>query len=214
MLKQWIRAAALVATVGVALMLAALLSGGSVPSRQPENDAGKFVLGVIYSGMALFADQSIDQTERDRRFAQLVTENLDTPRIARFVLGHYWNPASERERKEFIKVYPPYLARAFGQRIGQFSGTMVSVSSIKTSDGETQVNTIFEFLGPRPTTASISEMEIAWLVRATPNGFKIEDIDYQGISLKLQQRTDVMSIVARVGETVAGLVRFILESLT
>lgn len=215
MSKRRIGMAALVATVALILAtIAATFSiGGSAPNPQPEKDAGKFVLGVIYSGMALFTDQRIDQAERDSRFAKLVAENLDMPRIARFVLGRYWNPASEREREAFMKVYPPYLAGVFEARIGQFNGAVVSVTSIKTTEGETRVNTTFEFLGPRPSTASVSEMEIGWLIRSTPDGFKVEDIDYQGISLKLEQRTDVMSIVPRVGETVAGLIRFILESL-
>lgn len=206
--------AAVVTAISVALILTSLLSAGPAFSREPESDAGKFVLGVLYSGMALFADQRIDEFERDRRFARLIAENLDTPRIARFVLGRYWNAASERERDDFIEVYPTYLARAFGERIGQFSGAMVSISNVKPTDGEIRVTTTIEFLGPRPTMANVSKTEITWLVRSTPDGLKIEDIDYQGISLELQQRTDLTGTITRVGETVAGLVRFILESLT
>jgi len=211
MSKHRIGAAARAATIG--FVVAAFLTGGSAPDPQPEKDAGKFVLGVIYAGMALFSDQRMDPAERDARFSQLVAENLDTQRIARFVLGRHWDTASEREREAFMRVYPSYLARIFETRIGQFGGAMVSVSSVKATGGETRVTTVLEFLGPRPSAASVSEMEIGWLVRATPDGFKIEDIDYQGISLKLEQRSDVTAIVAQVGETVEGLVRYILDSL-
>jgi phospholipid transport system substrate-binding protein len=211
MSKYRIGAAVRAATIG--FVLAAFLTGGSAPNPLPEKDAGKFVLGVVYSGMALFSDPRMDPAERDTRFSRLVGENLDTPRIARFVLGRHWDTASESEREAFMRVYPSYLARIFETRIGQFGGSMVSVSTVKAIDGETRVTTVFEFLGPRPTATSVSEMEISWLVRPTPDGFKIEDIDYQGVSLKLQQRSDVTGLVAQVGETVEGLVRYILDSL-
>jgi phospholipid transport system substrate-binding protein len=163
--------------------------------------------------MKIVDDPALDPAERDRRFTELLARNVDTPRIARFVLGRYWNSASDRERKEFVGVYPPYLAKAFAGRLGQFAGAIVSVSSTKRLDDDIRIKTNIHFVGPRPSSASTSEWEIGWLVRSTPDGFKIEDVDIQGASLRLHERTNLMTLIATAGETVAGLIKVIRGSL-
>ena len=48
------------------------------------------------------------QPERVARFRELLREDFDVPGIGRFVLGRYWNTATEEQRTEYLKLFENY----------------------------------------------------------------------------------------------------------
>jgi phospholipid transport system substrate-binding protein len=199
------------------VIIIALATGGSAtafgPDKPVESFAGKFVVGVIYKGMALFQDPRLAPADRGRRFTQLIEQNLDIQKIARFTLGRYWNSATEKERQDYVEVLPGYLGQAFSGRISQFTGALVQVVRTSRVNNDIHVVTRIYFMGPRPSAASTSEFEIGWLVGQTAGGFRIEDLDIEGTSLELVERTDVMSLIERSGTTVTGAVNDMRQTL-
>jgi phospholipid transport system substrate-binding protein len=205
-----------VAVTGLVVMMGLATSGSArafAPDQPVESFAGKFVVSVIYKGMALFEDPVLTPVERERRFTQLIGQNLDIQKIARFTLGRYWNRATEKERQDFVEVLPGYLGQAFGGRISQFAGALVQVVRTSRVDNDIHVVTRIYFMGQRPSAASTSEFEVGWLVGQTAGGFRIEDLDIEGTSLELVERTDVTSLIERSGASVAGAVTDMRQSL-
>ena len=199
--------------VAVILVSTGSFAAGPARSVDGSDSAGKFITGVIYKGMAVFQDPRLTQVERDRRFARLVEQNLDIQKIARFTLGRYWNRATEQERRDYVEVLPGYLAQAFAGRISQFAGALVQVVRTSRVDDNTHVVTRIYFIGQRPSSASTSEIEVGWLVGQTSGSFRVEDIDLEGTSLELVERTDVTSRIERIGATVTAIVNDMRVSL-
>jgi len=56
-------------------------------------------------------------SERVARFRELLREDFDVPGIGRFVLGRYWNTATEEQRAEFIKLFEEYISIAYATRL-------------------------------------------------------------------------------------------------
>jgi phospholipid transport system substrate-binding protein len=208
-----LRVAATTWLVGVILLSTAGFAAAFGPDKPIESFAGKFVTSLIYKGMAVFQDPRLQPAERDRRFTRLIDENLDIQKIARFTLGRYWNSATEKERRDFAAVLPGYLAQAFAGRISQFAGALVEIVRTSRVNDEIHVVTKIYFMGPRPSTASTSEFELGWLVGQTEGGFRIEDLDIEGTSLELTERTDVTSLIERTGATVTGAVNNMRQTL-
>jgi len=207
------RATAMAGLVAVILVSTGSFAAGPARSVDGSDSAGKFITGVIYKGMAVFQDPRLTQVERDRRFARLVEQNLDIQKIARFTLGRYWNRATEQERRDYVEVLPGYLAQAFAGRISQFAGALVQVVRTSRVDDNTHVVTRIYFIGQRPSSASTSEIEVGWLVGQTSGSFRVEDIDLEGTSLELVERTDVTSRIERIGATVTAIVNDMRVSL-
>jgi len=203
----------MVGLVGVIMVSMGGLAAGPAKSVDGSDPAGTFVTGVIYKGMGVFQDPRLTQAERDRRFARLVEQNLDTQKIARFTLGRYWNRATEKERQDYLAVLPGYLAQAFAGRISQFAGALVQVVRTSRVDGNIHVVTRIYFIGQRPSSASTSEIEVGWLVGQTPGGLRVEDIDLEGTSLELVERTAVTSLIERNGATVTAAINDMRVSL-
>jgi len=211
--RRILKAAALTWLAGSIVLSTGGFATAFAPDNSAEAVAGQFVTGVIYKGMTLFQDPQLTSAERDRRFAKVIEQNIDIPGIARFTLGRYWNRATEKERRDYAEVLPPYLAQAFAGRIGQFAGAMVQVVRTDRVNDRIHVVTRIYFAGPRPNSASTNELELGWLVTQTPAGFRIIDLDIAGTSLELTERTDVASRIERTGATVSGAVNDMRQTL-
>jgi phospholipid transport system substrate-binding protein len=207
------RAAAITSLVGGLVLSTGGVAAAFGPDKPIESFAGKFVTSLIYKGMAVFQDPRLQPAERDRRFTRLIDENLDIQKIARFTLGRYWTSATEKERQDFLQVLPAYLAQAFAGRISQFAGALVEVVRTSRVNDDIHVVTRIYFMGPRPSTASTSEFELGWLVGQTAGGFRVEDLDIEGTSLELTERSDVTSLIERTGATVTGAVNDMRQTL-
>jgi phospholipid transport system substrate-binding protein len=208
-----LKAAAMTGLVITIILSASGLAAAFAPDKPVESYAGEFIKGLIYKGMAVFQDPQLTTAERDRRFTQLIEQNLDIQKIARFTLGRYWISATEKERQDFINVLPGYLGQAFAGRISQFAGALVEVVRASRVNDETHVVTRIYFMGPRPSSASTSEFELGWLVGQTVSGFRVEDLDIEGTSLELTERTDLTSLIERTGATVTGAVNNMRQTL-
>lgn len=209
-----LKAAAMTGLVITIMLSASGLAAAFAPDKSIESYAGEFVKGLIYKGMAVFQDPLLTAAERDRRFARLIGQNLDIEKIARFTLGRYWNSATERERQDFINVLPGYLGQAFAGRISQFAGALVEIVRASRVNNEIHVVTKIYFMGPRPSSASTSEFELGWLVGQTASGLRVDDLDIEGTSLALTERTELTSLIERSGATVTGAVNNIRQTLT
>ena len=62
------------------------------------------------------------------RFRELLREDFDVPGIARFVLGRYWNIATEEQRAEYVKLFEDYIAMAYATRLAEYTGETFKVT--------------------------------------------------------------------------------------
>jgi len=192
------------ATTSLVILMSTGAFAAAPGTEKPS--AGQFITGVIYEGMAVFQDPQLSPAQRDRRFGQLIRQNFDVERIARFTLGRHWTRATEKERRDFAEVLPDYFAQAFAGRIGQFAGAVVQVVRTSRVNDNAHVVTRIYFPGLRPSAASTNEIEVGWLIGETAAGYRIEDLDLEGTSLELTERADVASLIERTGATITGAV--------
>src|SRR5260370_11352909 len=68
------------------------------------------------------------QSQRAARFRELLREDFDVPAIARFVLGRYWNTATEEQRAEYVKLFEDYITLAYSTRLAAYTGETFKVT--------------------------------------------------------------------------------------
>src|SRR6516225_4331871 len=91
------------------------------------------------------------RSQRVDRFRQLLREDFDVPGIARFVLGRYWNAATEQQRAEFVKLFEDYIALAYSARLAEYTGeTFKVVGSRPDADGAIVTSQILRPAGAAP----------------------------------------------------------------
>jgi phospholipid transport system substrate-binding protein len=138
-------------------------------------------------------------SQRADRFRALLREDFDVPGIARFVLGRYWNIATEQQRAEFVKLFEDYIALAYSTRLAEYTGeTFKVVGSRPDADGAIVTSQILRPAGAAP-------VKLDWRVTGRDGAYKISDVAVDGISMAVTQRSEFASVIQHNGGQVQGL---------
>ena len=191
--------AALAAGAGIAAPRFALAQGRG-GNAVPEAEA--FVTNLTQRGISSLTGRGVGETDRARRFRQLLTENFDVPTIARFVVGRYWRVASEPERQEYMNLFADMLVGMYSSRFGDYQGEQVRVTGSRQSqEGDIFVSSELARGQGQPP------VRFEWVLRRDGGSFKIVDIRVEGVSMAVTQRDEFGSIIQRGGGQFSALLQ-------
>ena len=156
----------------------------------------------------VLGDNSLTPIQRQQRFRGLLDEGFDFPTISRFVLGRYWQPASDSDRKEFSSVFGDYVIQSLSGRFGEYSGESMKVTATRL---EGERSTIVSTAIIHPNGAPPAKVD--WRVLNTPNGFKIADVSVSGISMALSYRDQFATVIDHDGGQISALISELREKL-
>lgn len=180
------------------LMTTALVSVAALgtPAQAADGQAfvtafGSKLIGIINSDKSL--------VEKRQAVLPLVQENVDIATIGKFCLGRYWRTASPDQQARYLALFNQVLVGAVTDRIGDYKGVSFKVTgSTNTPNGELVSAQIM-----RPGQP-VAEMGV---LIARDGGLKIVDMIGEGTSLRLTQRQDYSSYLARNGGNVETLIK-------
>jgi phospholipid transport system substrate-binding protein len=143
--------------------------------------------------------------QRVARFRELFREDFDAPGIARFVLGRYWNTATEQQRAEFTKLFEEYITVVWATRLAQYSGETFKVTGSRhDADGALVSSEIVRPGGAPP-------VKVDWRLTARGGAYKISDVSVDGISMAVTERSEFASVLQHNGGQVQGLLTMLRE---
>lgn len=200
----------------IAVAALALAAAGDARAQAPSQTqggitgAGKFVQALGDRAIRELTDQKISDAERVSRMRAMLQQSFDEEAVARFVLGIYWNRASEAERAEFVKLYETLVSYTYAGLFKKYSGETFEVVREREIDGDTVVySQINQPAGGQP-------IPVEMLVRPSQtNGANVEfravDIKVEGISMPLTHRKEYASVIQRNQGQVSGLLKILRE---
>jgi phospholipid transport system substrate-binding protein len=145
------------------------------------------------------------QSQRVARFRELLREDFDVPGIARFVLGRYWNIATEEQRAEFVKLFEEYIAVAYATRLAEYTGETFKVTGSRPdADGALVSSQILRPAGAAP-------VKVDWHLTERGGSYKISDVSVDGISMAVTQRSEFASVIQHNGGQVQSLIAMLRE---
>lgn len=147
------------------------------------------------------------QSQRVARFRDLLREDFDVPGIARFVLGRYWNTATEEQRAEFTKLFEDYIAVAYATRLAEYTGETFKVTGSRPDgDGAIVSSQILRPGGAPP-------VKVDWRLTGRNGAYKISDVSVDGISMAVTQRSEFASVIQHNGGQVQGLITMLRQRI-
>ncbi len=145
------------------------------------------------------------QSQRVARFRELLREDFAVPEIARFVLGRYWNVATEEQRAEFLKLFEEYIALAYSTRLAEYTGETFKVTGSRPdAEGAIVSSQILRPAGAAP-------VKVDWRLIGRNGAYKISDVSVDGISMAVTQRSEFASVIQHNGGQVQGLITMLRE---
>jgi phospholipid transport system substrate-binding protein len=197
--------------IAVLLSVMALILGLSQPSARAlqAHDPSALINTLVSEAIANIKDQKAAQSDREAKFRTLLETGFDIPRISRFVLGRYWNVATDQERQAFASLFEDWIVGTYSARFTQYSGEVIRVTGTR-DESETSSIVMSEFTSPNGAPPA----KIEWHVRKEADGdFKVIDVAVEGISMALTERDEIATVADRNGGTVAGLTKALQDKL-
>jgi phospholipid transport system substrate-binding protein len=163
--------------------------------------ASAFVAELAHQALLPGAGQALSAAERQRRFEGLLDTDFDVPKIASFVLGHYWQKASDAERQQFTAVFRDFMIRTYSQRFTEYDSDSFRI--IRQREESATSTVVYSEIGE---AGSDQAVKVEWRV-ADKDGYKITDLTVDGISMALAQREEFSSSLQRSGGDLQSLIR-------
>jgi phospholipid transport system substrate-binding protein len=191
-------------TLGFVLLLALVPPGHALAA----DDASAFIVKLGQQAMAT-TGSAISPAERVKTFAVIVDRNFDVPKIAEFMLGRYWQTATDSERNNFTSVFRAYMIRVYSDHFGLYRD-----DSFRVIDQRAESTAVTIVRTNIIAIASGQPMTLEWRVIREPDGFKVADLIVGGVSLATAQREEFASAMRLDGGEVSILISQMRSKLT
>jgi phospholipid transport system substrate-binding protein len=195
------------AFLGFAAALAAGVPVARVAQAAPSKEAESFITGLANEALKDLSDK-LPEPELEKHFKALLDKNFDMARISRFVLGRYWNGATDKEKQDFQSLFEAYVVRAYSVRFSEYSGETVKVTGSRSDSPE---NVVVASQITQPDNAP--PVHVDWIVRKDGDAFHIADVSVDGVSMVLTQKQEFAAVIERNGGGVTALNKAIQDKL-
>jgi phospholipid transport system substrate-binding protein len=185
-----------------ALVLAAGAFAPAIPAAAAADPAA--LISNLGSRALEVLGKDATQSQRAARFRELLREDFDVPAIARFVLGRYWNTATEEQRAEYVKLFEDYIALAYSTRLAEYTGETFKVTGSRPDGDGAIVSSQIRPAGGAP-------VKVDWRLTGRNGIYKISDVSVDGISMAVTQRSEFASVIQHNGGQVQGLITMLRE---
>jgi phospholipid transport system substrate-binding protein len=173
------------------------------PASGTAEDSGG-ATGVVADfgdrALKMLNDSGAAQEDRQKQFHALLDQDFDFATVSRFVLGRYWQAASEDQRRDFTAAFEDFVVQSYSKRFNEFTGTSFAVTGQRGEGSDTIIHTdVVRRDGGQPA-------KVDWRVAKEGDGYKITEVSVDGVSMSLTHRQEFASIMERNGGNVADLI--------
>jgi phospholipid transport system substrate-binding protein len=184
------------------LLAGLTLVGGGLPLRRASAQAverGSAFVQQTGEKLVGIVNGTLPAAEKRRAITQILDVAVDVDGIARFCLGRFWRTASPEQQKRYVTAFHEVLVTNVSSKLGEYRGVKLTVQRARQQDDEAFVTSLVERPNNPPTI-------VDWVVEHPTANPKIVDVIAEGTSLRLTQRQDYASYLARNGGNVDALV--------
>ena len=136
-----------------------------------------------------------------RLFRAFIDQVADVPRITYFVLGKYSRSIPPAQQREFATVFREYASNVYESRLNEYHGDTLKVTG---SVARTPTDVIVQ------SQVSGGKLEqpvtVSWRVLAEGGGWRVVDVQVDGIWLAITQQQDFVSTIDNAGGNIQVLI--------
>jgi phospholipid transport system substrate-binding protein len=140
----------------------------------------------VLGNPALRTPDKID--ERRDVIRKVANQIFDFEETAKRALGPHWAARTPAERKEFVTLFTDLLERSYVTRIEQYGGEKVAYAGDQVTGDQAIVKT--RIVGKTGT-----EIPVDYRMQKMPAGWRVYDVNIEGVSLVSNYRTQFNKIV-------------------
>ena len=181
-----------------------LASSAGAQNLGPEDLVKKVTAEVLE---AIQSDQQLQGGDRKKALAlaeQKILPLVDFQEATQLAVGRPWASATPEQKERLVTEFRGMLVRVYSSAIGAYTGQTMKVLPVHMAPGATEATVRNQYLseGRQPVAVSYS-------MKQTSTGWKIYDINVEGVSLVLTYRSEFEQITRTSG--IDGLIKRLQE---
>jgi phospholipid transport system substrate-binding protein len=159
---------------------------------------------------AIKSDKQLAAGDRQKALKlaeEKILPHVDFTEATRLAVGRSWNQANPEQKKKLVSEFRNMLVRTYSNALTAYEGQTVKVLPVRMKPEDTEVTVRNQFVraGGKPVA-------LEYAMRKTPQGWKIYDINVEGVSLVLTYRSEFDAVVKQSG--IDGLIKRLAEKNT
>lgn len=143
--------------------------------------------------IAVLADKSLSDEQRETDFRDLFLAAFDVAAIGAFVLGRWRRSATPEQIEEFNRLYTIDVVKTYSRRLSQYAGEQLQTLSSQPQGDTTLVHS--QIVSPKGGAPVV----VDWLLSGGPGSYKIVDVVIENLSMRTAQREDFSSVISSGG---------------
>ena len=159
-----------------------------------EKDAEQLVQSTTDDAKEIILNKQIKNSEKKIKIEKIALKVVDVDGLSRFSLGSHRKNLSEKQLKEYTRVFRLFFAKNISSRIQNYSDQNIKVV------GSKKINENYVMVKSKMTSKiDMQEIKIDWRVFKIKEKLVIRDLVIEGLSLAKTQREEFNSIFLSKG---------------
>ncbi|CUW46157.1 ABC transporter substrate-binding protein [Novacetimonas hansenii] len=167
-------------------------------ARTFVHDFGNKLVAIVNNDISL--------PQKKQQIEPLLEQNVDVDAIGRYCIGRYWRIATPEQQTHYLQLFHQVLVNAITDKIGDYRGVSFTVGPATPSGEDIAVSTVINRPGQPAANTE-------WVISSSSGAPKVVDVVGEGASLRLTQRQDYSSYIARNGGNVDALLHALTKQL-
>ena len=185
-------------TAATLALTGALTALGSMPALAQGSSASAFI-NQFATELTGIVNGPQPAARKKAALGPVIDSHVDVNKIARFCLGRFWATATPAQQAQYTTIFHQVLLNNISGHLGEYQGVSYSMTGTHAQGADSLVGTIIN----RPSAPAAN---VQWVVRTEGGAPKILDVVAEGTSLRLTQRQDYASYLARHGSDIDALI--------
>lgn len=159
-----------------------------------EKDAEQLVQSTTDNAKEIILNKQIKNSEKKIKIEKIALKVVDVDGLSRFSLGSHRKNLSEKQLKEYTRVFRLFFAKNISSRLQNYSDQNIKVV------GSKKINENYVMVKSKMTSKiDMQEIKIDWRVFKIKEKLVIRDLVIEGLSLAKTQREEFNSIFLSKG---------------
>jgi phospholipid transport system substrate-binding protein len=190
-------------SIGVIAIAFGLLT--AIPHGNAAMDPRAFIGNLGDEGIQTLGP-NVPPAQRVARFRELFQSDFDATGIGRFAIGRYWQAYTPAQQQEFLRLFSEYTVQAYADKLGQYGGARFQVTGSEPAGEEVVVNS-------QVLRANGQPVQIDWHLIQDGDGYKVNDVYVDRVSMKVTQREEFAKIIQNNGGQPSALLAVLRQEL-
>jgi len=155
-----------------------------------RNAAKELLVTNIESALSTLQRKDLVQQEKNKRVTAIVEPLFDFNLMAKLALGRkYWPDLSEKNREKFVDLFVARLKATYVDKLSLYTNERVIYGSPVQNGRKIQI--------PTKVISKTKNYSMLYKFYKSPKGYKIYDIEIEGVSLISTYRSQFYDILSK-----------------